>query len=158
MLNIVTDHPPCQHHAGTSPWGHLTVSQRVARVIERCRTGIHESVTEADFQREPETAELTLDEVRANIGRASILLLDGAPEPTYSRAERVAQGAMAVLGKLPNRVTIVDLLMTHGFPRQEAQDLAGDIVDQAGEHWRKHGAMTDDLPGWGRRQLERNAN
>lgn len=160
MLNIAT-------HANSPasvplPWAHLNIPQRMRRVIDRCKNGIAEAVTEEDFAREPETAELSLDELKANIGKATILVVTGQHEPTYDRAERVRHGVSALFPAMPNRVTVIDTLKLHDFSQAEAADLAGDIVIALAERWRACGANLEygaaDLPGWAREQLARNAN
>lgn len=164
MIHQAAAHvPPAPTTLGVEPlpWAHLDIPQRMARVIERCKIGIAEAVTENDFLREPETAEISLEDLRANIGKATILVVTGHGEPTYNRAERIKHGVAALLTVMPDRATVIETLAFHNFPRAEAADLAADIVDQVADRWRGSGAALDTardgLPDWGRRQLERNA-
>lgn len=164
MLNAASDtaHLPPASLLVYGSWTHLSIPQRMARVIERKRHLITEVVTRDDFAGEPETCDLDSDELLANIGRAKQLIEGRTPEPTYNRAERVRQGTEAIFAVMPDRERVIDTLALHNFSRLEADALAGDIVAAAAERWKAAGAVLtaplgDMLSERDRRNLARNA-
>jgi hypothetical protein len=144
-----------------APWQHLDIPHRMARVISTARLNFGEDrVTERDFARAVETCDLSKDELEANLGAAARLLISEAPEPTYSRAERVAHGAAAILGMLPSRADLEGRLALYHFPKSEIADLWAEIIAKAADDF--HAQVGQPLspadPGqWARDMLSKNA-
>src|SRR3569623_1965274 len=96
-----------QHAAVTTaaqpaPWAHLDIPHRMALVIDRYRFSLDGTVTERNFEAEHETCDLSLEELRANIGKAQQLIEAGVTATAaYDRAARVSEGARLVLGLMP---------------------------------------------------------
>lgn len=161
MLNSEISRPTTLEAA---PWRHLDIPHRMARVIERRRHMLDGTVTERNFGEEPETCDLSLEELRANIGKAQQLIDDGAPEPAYDRAARLDAGVSLVMGMLPAIPAIHATLRDNGFTNSELGDLWDELIARAADDFHADRApihptgARDGLPDWGRRMLERNAN
>jgi hypothetical protein len=126
-----------------APWQHLDIPHRMARVISTARLNFGEDrVTERDFARAVETCDLSKDELEANLGAAARLLISEEPEPTYSRAERVAHGAAAILGMLPSRADLEGRLALYHFPKSEIADLWRRDRRQSGRRLSRPGRAT----------------
>lgn len=149
---------PLFQEATPGDWRHLDIPHRMARAIERYRFRLDGTVTERDFQAEPETCELSLDELRANIGKATILVEEGEPAPAYDRAARIAFGVQIVLGLMPQIGQMHVALRAHFDPKEEGE-LWDDIVSGGAQRFKAERAphTVTDLSSWARDQLARNA-
>src|SRR5689334_20287011 len=123
--------PRTEPSGALAPWSHLSIPRRMHRVIERRRHLLDGTVTERDFLEEPETCDLSVEELRDNYGVAKQLVDSGRPEPNYNRAERISHGAAGLLSFLPTRQDLIDRLGLFGFDFAEAAELLPEILDQA---------------------------
>ena len=144
---------------GVLPWAHLDIPHRMARVIEARRHLISETVSERDFQEAPETCDLSLDELRANIGRASIIVHQAAPEPAYDREARIRLGVQLVMGMMPAIATIHTTLRQAEFTNGELATLWDEIIARSADDFHADRAPRLAVPGlWAPEILAENAN
>lgn len=156
-------------HTATQPaappaWLGLAIPGRMAIVIERYRHTGDGTVTERHFQSEPETCDLSLDELRAHIGAAKQLVppegsdVARSAEPPYDRAARLRFATALIAGLMPAIPTIHTTLRQQNFSNAEIADLWGELVEGAASTFTTTAAPSPGLPDWGRRHLEENAN
>lgn len=136
------------------------VTRNIAIVIDRCRLiGSDDgSVDLRDFEREPETCELDEETIRQHVGKAARLVVAGAvpaPDPTYSRPERIRQGAEALKALLPSRQDIIDRLSLHSFKPDEIESLLPDIMARAATVL--NAGVLAQFSAWDLEQLSKNA-
>lgn len=142
------------------PWAHLDIPHRIARVLDTARlVGGNDCATREDFLRAPETCDLTVADIEANIGEAQRILIQGRIEPAYDRPQRIAAAVAIVGGMLPMVGDMHTALRHEGFENAELADIWTDVVKQSAARFAQHaGGKAADIPGWGRDMLERNAN
>jgi hypothetical protein len=142
-------------------WRHLDAANRMALVIERFRFGIDGTCTEDNFHAEPETCDLSLDELRGNIGRAQQIVAEGTPEPTYSREQLIAQGVTALAPLLPAVTDLRDRLALHNFTAPQIEALWPLIARRLAQRFDEACAPRPDhidMGDYARDQLSKNAN
>lgn len=172
MLNTVS-------HSAAAPvpaWLALDIPHRMALVIERRRHLLDGTVTERDFEAEPETCDLTAEDLHRNIGRATQLVEAPAQlSVAYNRAQRLTAARALVLGLMPSVGEVTSSLRRHEYSNTEIADLWPDLVPAIAEDFtvrcgqpaahrppREAGEVfgvpeAPDLPDWAREQLARNA-
>jgi hypothetical protein len=143
---------------GPQPWVHLTIPQRLARVIARVAPRMGEDrVTLEDFLHEEETCDLTPAEIGAHIGAAKRLISVGTDEPAYDRTARLAAAADTLVALLPDPATLRKSLATEGYSAAELDELWTDLVSMVARRFRASRAPAPALPDWAREQLTANA-
>ena len=156
MLNSSTTTPTAP---GTLPWAHLDAAQRMARVIEARRFLVGETVTESDFRQAPETCDLSLEDLRANIGRAQIIVQTGRGEPAYDREARICLGVQLVMGMMPAIATIHTTLRQAEFTNGELANLWDEIIARSADDFHADRAPRLAVPNlWAPEILAENAN
>ncbi|OJX17917.1 MAG: hypothetical protein BGO82_17045 [Devosia sp. 67-54] len=148
----------------------------MALVIERRRHLLDGTVTERDFEAEPETCDLTAEDLHRNIGRATQLVEAPAElSVAYNRAQRLTAARALVLGLMPLVGDVHSALRRQDFGNAEIADLWPDLVPAVAEDFtvrcgqpverrasRQAGEVfgvpeAPGLPDWARDQLARNA-
>lgn len=159
MLN--TQSTPALSAPGALAWQSLDIPHRVALVIDRGRlVGGFEQVRDVDFQAAPETCDLSIETIRANIGKATkILVEEGVPQiATYDRAARLKVAGGLVLGLMPAIPTIHTTLRQQGFGNAEIAELWNDLITGAARGFRSDRAPVPDIGAHAREFLSKNAD